>query len=171
MSSKTVTVRARRQRGELEDVLLDESDLPLLSPGSVWILPRGIVCVTRHASKKSGRFKKQTYSLARLILGLPYANGDMVADHIDGNTLDNRRCNLRILTRAQSCQHHSARRFKIGPLANAARGVSWLLRDQRWLASAQVNNVKYRLGSFAEYEDAVKAAEAFRAQHMPYAKE
>jgi hypothetical protein len=45
--------------------------------------------------------------LHREVLGLVAGDG-MVADHIDGNTLDNRRCNLRAVTHAENLRNRRA---------------------------------------------------------------
>lgn len=47
----------------------------------------------------------------RLITGCPPW---LVVDHINGGGLDNRRCNLRCVTRQQNCAHHARRRGPCG---------------------------------------------------------
>jgi hypothetical protein len=58
---------------------------------------------THYASRRSG---DDTIFMHRTIMSPP---ADMVIDHINGNGLDNRRENLRVVTVKENCQnrHHS----------------------------------------------------------------
>ena len=67
------------------------------------------------------------------------------ADHKDGDTLNNQRSNLRLVTDSIS---NINRRM---PKSNASgfRGVHWATGMQRWRAQIKVNGKLYRGGSFA----------------------
>lgn len=52
-------------------------------------------------------------------------------DHINGNTLDNRRSNLRVCTHAQNM----ANRRNVRSSASGFKGVSYNKRKRRWMAS------------------------------------
>ncbi len=77
----------------------------------------------------------------------------MEIDHRNHNSLDNRRCNLRICTRSQNmgntrgCKHHSSK-FK---------GVSWNKENKNWRAIIGFNYKQINIGSFAIEADAAKA--------------
>ncbi len=59
--------------------------------------------------KRFGKGKGKTILMHRLILDLAAVSFPVV-DHINGDTLDNRRCNLRPCTRSQNARNTSARR-------------------------------------------------------------
>lgn len=75
-------------------------------------------------------------------------------DHADGNTLHNRRANLRVATRGENTtnSHVTAR-----PAQCPYRGVSKNTRGYRWRAEIGANGAKLRLGSFDTAEDAAAA--------------
>lgn len=104
--------------------------------------------------------------LGRVILGLP--TGDpRRCDHINGDRLDNRRTNLRIVTHAQNAQNR-------GPNRNGSsrfRGVSFRkdLKARPWMAYGNVGYKRTTIGWFATEEEAGAAAAAWRAEHMPFA--
>lgn len=82
---------------------------------------------------------------------------------MDGDGLNNRRLNLRIVTHAQNLQNKK-------PYANGSgvRGVH--LANGRWRAQARLAGVKYEVGTFATQEEAATAIAAWRAENMPFSR-
>ena len=100
----------------------------------------------------------------REILGL--ADGDpRKGDHINGDKLDNRRSNLRIVTVAQNNQNVAARRR-----TSQYRGVC-LGSDGRWRASVGTKPRAVWLGRFPTELEAAKAVARWRAANMPFSVE
>lgn len=151
----------KRMNGDVLRATIDTSELPVVS------VVDGFWRVTRCASTgdlyvecrpKCGRRQR----LHRLITGAP---DGMVVDHINHNTLDNRRANLRVVTIAENTQNRrGARRSN----SSGLRGVSWHARTNKWRARAVANGRDTHLGYFSNIEDAVAAVVAFRREHMPY---
>lgn len=68
-------------------------------------------------------------------------------DHIDHNTLDNRKSNLRVCTNAQNCQNRKQ--------ARGSSGYEGVCRENsKWLARIQANGKRVRLGLFDTPESA-----------------
>lgn len=74
-------------------------------------------------------------------------------DHINRNKLDNRKSNLRIVTRQQNMCNKGSYINSISKY----KGVSWHKKDQRWYAQIRFNRQLYFIGSF-ENEDVAAAA-------------
>ena len=95
-------------------------------------------------------------SMHRLITQAPR---DKEVDHINGDGLDNQRCNLRIVTRQQNL----CNRFKkIGLGTSQYKGV-WFnskLKAKPWIAVIKVKNERMFLGTFATEEEAARAYDA-----------
>lgn len=79
-------------------------------------------------------------------------SGGMYVDHVSGNTLDNRRGNLRIATLSQN--QHNARRRKDS--TSGVKGVHWDKRRNLWRAQIRVGGKRKCLG----YHDSLEAASA-----------
>jgi hypothetical protein len=106
------------------------------------------------ASKKSGKVyamrrtkEGRTVYMHREIMNAP--KGTMV-DHIDHNTLNNRRCNLRVVTPDQNYAN-------AGPHGGASGFVGVYPRGQRWEAGITWRGKHYYLGSFPDPVEAAKA--------------
>lgn len=97
--------------------------------------------------------------LHRVIMGFP----DMQVDHINGNGLDNRRCNLRLVTHSENQMNRK------GPAKNGqsgVRGISFNKAAGKWVAYIGADGKHIHLGSFAEKDRAIAArAEAAAKIH------
>lgn len=97
------------------------------------------------------------YFVVRMSAVILRAPEGCVVDHIDsGNTLDNRKCNLRIAAESQNCMNRRTRSDN----RSGIKGVSWYSRYGMWVARIQVAQKRICLGYFATKE---AAAEAYRA--------
>ena len=91
-----------------------------------------------------------TYSGILLHRFLLNAKDGYVVDHINHNTLDNRRENLRLCTYSQNFQNRRPDDVGIG-----CKGVH--KNKERWAATIGVNYESIYLGSYEHIEDAIKA--------------
>ena len=83
-------------------------------------------------------------SLHRLLCSGPYV------DHINGNTLDNRRENLRSCSQSHNLLNSVKRNG-----SSKYKGVSWSKSRQRWCVYVcDLNGVKHNLGRFLDEETA-----------------
>lgn len=88
----------------------------------------------------------------------------MVVDHIDGNTMNTKKENLRICTRAENCRSRKIQsRNKSGHT-----GVQFVtcIHTPKWLANIRVNWVLIHLGYTDTYEEAVKLREAAELKYF-----
>ena len=94
------------------------------------------------------RTKQGLIEMHRFIMNFP--KGKYV-DHINHNTLDNRKCNLRICNNADNIRNGK-------PRVNNTTGYNGVYFDKnRYVARIKVNYKNIYLGSFIKLEDAVKA--------------
>ena len=87
----------------------------------------------------------------------------LVVDHINGDTLDNRRSNLRICTKQQNGWNRGK---TLRVTTSKYKGVHFDRRTKKWRAMIKYNNRKMHIGSFKNERDAArgydhKAAELF----------
>lgn len=135
--------------------LIDESDLSNVLGRRWWAHRVGRTWyVETKAADASG--KRQTKRLHRLLMN---AAGDAEVDHVNGDGLDNRRCNLRLATHAENGRN---RRLAVNN-TSGYRGVTWRKKEQKWSAKIRHDRRTHWLGLFdspelaaAEYQ---KAAE------------
>jgi AP2 domain/HNH endonuclease len=83
-------------------------------------------------------------------------NPDTVIDHINRNGLDNRRVNLREVTR--SFNRQNAR--KQPDTSSGFIGVSWNYRKRKWRASITKDGRLFYLGDYKDEKDAARAYDA-----------
>ncbi len=87
------------------------------------------------------------------MIGRKLLRGEVV-DHINGDKLDNRRENLRIVTHSQNLQNWHVNR--------PYRGTGWDATNGKWMAYVSKNKKRHNLGRFSSREDAYKVAEQKR---------
>lgn len=90
--------------------------------------------------------KRRTEQMAWAIVGKPPKG--FVIDHINGDTLDNRKDNLRIVTIRRNSQN--TYRHRQGKFV----GINWHPKNRSWIARIHVNGKKLHLGCFSTPEAA-----------------
>ena len=102
-----------------------------------------------YARKTFNKKKTITY-LHRLVID---AKEGFDVDHINGNPLDNRKCNLRVVTHQQNCFNRKPNsRNKTG-----TSGVYWNNRRGEWASCIGIDKKRKFLGYFKNLEDAINA--------------
>lgn len=101
--------------------------------------------------------------LHRLVMGNP----DGMVDHINGDKLDNRKANLRVVDAAGNAQNRNV----FGGRYSKHRGVTRNKRTGKWIAQARLRGKQVNIGTFNTEIDAARAASAWRRQNMPHAVE
>ena len=123
-------------------------------------LPR----VWLHTLKK-GRYlayhrARKTIYLHRAIMNCP---DDRVVDHINGNTFDNRRVNLRICDTADNIRNRVVLNKNN---TSGKRGVFYNKRRDFWEARIKHNRKEIHLGRFATFEEAVSVRKEAEAKYF-----
>ena len=89
------------------------------------------------------------------------ANGQTV-DHINGDTFDNRKSNLRIVADSNNSKN---RKSKNSNNTSGYRNVSWSKRDRKWVVQMQIDKKHKTLGRFDDVHEAGKFAEEMRKNY------
>jgi hypothetical protein len=111
-----------------------------------------------------------TVFLHRDLLGLPRENDGREVDHINGDPLDNRRSNLRVVPHALVNQNTASRAGASSQYRGVYRRKN---RSGRWVwrAEVQLAGVRHLLGTFMSEIEAARIAQEWRAANMPGAVE
>lgn len=129
-------------------VLIDKEDLDI------------ILSYNRYISINSAgyayiRYKGDDIFLHRLLTGLPNRydpETKLIADHIDGDRLNNRKQNLRVVKKEINpinCKKYSNNK-------SGYKGVSWVERLGKWQVNLQINHKNKYLGVYEDYDEAVR---------------
>jgi hypothetical protein len=113
----------------------------------------------------SGRMRghRRVFTMHRLVLNAPL---DRFVDHINHDTLDNRRGNLRLVTNQQNVKN--ARPWRKG--TSRYKGVSWDAGHKKWVAQIDWRDPDgkrrhARLGRFADERSAAAVYDSAARQH------
>lgn len=157
----------RRPDGTIMETLIDTADLESLRDYPYTWFPRltkGKWYVESVIRVSTG--KRKRLSLHRKLMDSPEG---LQIDHINHNTLDNRRSNLRIVTNGQNQQNRK------GPQRNnkssGIRGVTWCKQRGKWIAQMGLNGKNINLGGYDDLEVAARVVAEARKKHMPYSNE
>ena len=152
-------------KGGTFSFLVDDSDAELVASAVPWhilISHSGQTYVQRYARNNSGNPTTQT--LHRFLLVPP---PNIEVDHINGNGLDNRRINVRLVTRPEQMQNQR----KQDGRSSAFRGVTWDKDRNKWKAQVKRNRKTYFLGRFDSEISAAQAAANGRGALFTHAVE
>lgn len=93
-------------------------------------------------------------------------NGYFV-DHINGDSLDNRLHNIRIVTYSENNRNTKSNKNT----SSKYKGVSWLKESKKWRAAINIDGKKISLGCFVSESDAAIAYnEAAKKYHGEFAR-
>ncbi len=115
----------------------------------------GYVCAARWQKLDSG--KRRYLRMATAIMettGLRLAG--LEVDHISRHSLDNRRLNLRVVTKAENCRNKGHYRNN----TSGVKGVSWNAETKNWRASKKIDGRLKHIGLFPSIEEAKAAYDA-----------
>ena len=108
-----------------------------------------------YANKKSAGFYACTHKSYRLLYMhrlITDAPAELVVDHIDRNSLNNRRSNLRLCTYQQNIFNQRGRKG-----TSRYKGVHWDKQKKAWTACIEKNDKAIKLGFFDDETSAAKA--------------
>ena len=124
--------------------LVDDEDYKYLSQFK-WIYRRGYA--TRFVYFKNSN---KGYALHREVIKV---KKNQMLDHINRNTLDNRKNNLRICNKAQNAMNCKIHKHN----TSGYKGVSWFRTSKKWRAYIVISNKQKHLGLFKTKKDAAIA--------------
>ena len=126
--------------------LVDDEDYKELSKVKWYVKKYGKTSyAARNTPRKDG--KQMTIRMHRVILPPPVGKE---IDHINGDGLDNRRENLRIVSHRENGQNRHERKTSKYP------GVSWHKSRNKWSAQIRISGKLKYLGLFDDEWDAYK---------------
>lgn len=134
--------------------ILDEDDYANLK-GNKWHLFKGTSTFyarrnTSRTLRKLGKVKKTMELMHRSIMKPPCG---LVVDHINGNGLDNRRCNLRICSQSENLINSKIRSSNTTGYKGVFRNKNTKF-GKKWFARITRNYKMTHLGSFNTAEEA-----------------
>jgi hypothetical protein len=107
-------------------------------------------------------FKRSLVWMHRVIMNAPK---DMQVDHINCNSIDNRRCNLRLCSQSENQRNRGATKKSV----NGYKGLHW--HRGKWQVQITVNGQSTHLGTFTDEIEAAKAYDkAARELHGEFAR-
>jgi DUF971 family protein len=158
INGDTTTIYIINRNGMIKECLISTIDLPkLIELNQCWYSYWGRTTKSYYFQtilkiKKDGKIKTTTLDLHRFLLCT-----DEYVDHINHNTLDNRRENLRVATSSQNCRNRKSRNINN---KTGYRNVSF--DGKRYIVQLQIDGKNKCLGKFDDVHEAGKFAEQKR---------
>jgi hypothetical protein len=128
--------------------LVDDEDFEWLNQWKWLYGGRRYAARNTHFRDEDGKRHTKVIWMHREIIKTP---ASLKTDHINGNGLDNRKSNLRVVTQQQNTWNLT----KPSHNTTGYKGVYW--RANRWEAAIHKNNKKYHLGRFTKLKEAIVA--------------
>jgi hypothetical protein len=132
--------------------IVDDEDYDRLS-GYSWYANTDRRRRVTYAYRKAGGRRGRSVAMHREVAQPPPG---LEVDHINGNGLDNRRSNLRLVTRQQNSMNRGLNRNN----TTGYKGVTRPMGSRSYIASVKFNYRRIYLGSFPTAESAARAYDA-----------
>lgn len=128
---------------------VDDSNFDYLNQWKWHISAYGYATRTTYSGHGHKTRKVIVIYMHRLILNVQKG---MEVDHINYNPLDNRRSNIRIVTRSQNMMNRKLLKNN----TSGFKGVSWNKRIRRWSVELTFNQKKIHIGHYQDIKIAAK---------------
>lgn len=167
LDENTIIVHCYRKKWDKHyEVRIDAEDLPKIieryssisirDRGNKWIYAIGV----ERKKYRNGKANRNRL-LHRFINNTP---NHLQTDHINRNTLDNRKSNLRSVTNAQNSQNYGvSKKSKSG-----IRNVFWSKGLGKWRVMIQKDGKKHHFGYYDDINEAAKVAKQKRKELFSY---
>jgi hypothetical protein len=157
------TIILKQRNGNEFHTMIDTEDLPrLLNYEFSWCVKMHPVNKEWYAftqvEKENG---KKTTSMLQYFIGNPNNIKGTHVDHINHDTLDNRKCNLRISTVSENLHNRKGKNITN---VSGYRNVS-LTISGKWLVTLRIDGEVARLGTFTDVHEAGEFAEKMRQKY------
>lgn len=163
----TAVIFVTRRNGEVVEFYIDTVDLPTVSSMANSLYAHRCAITGRFYAKFYRRLGTNLYEKPLLHRELINPPKGYVVDHIDGDTRNNRRSNLRVVTQAENLQNRR------GAMTNSASGIRGVFRRSdcdRWEAQVVVGRKKHR-SLHKTIEEAEGAVREMRKELLPFSNE
>jgi len=158
-----VRIFLRNRKSEVFETLISLCDLELIKSFNLSWHPKYIKSsdsyyarATQYLGMIEGKPKYKTLTMQSVILRIDYYNNQR-PDHVNGDTLDNRRCNLRITTQDENFKNRNGKNKNN---TTGYRNVSYV--KGKYIVQLQIDGKNTILGKFEDVHEAGKHAEKMR---------
>lgn len=160
------TIYVDKPSGETVEFMIDTEDLEKLSAYPIkmvaWMNPCTKTYYGVFSRKIPGGSRKNTTTyLHRIITDAPKG---MMVDHINHDTTDNRKSNLRVCTASENQQNRKRKTHG----ESGVRGVNFDKRVNKYYGRIYVNGKQMFLGYFETLSGAESAVRKARLEHQPF---
>lgn len=162
-----VIIYLNRRNGEVYETLIDLEDLEKIEKIDYTFYPKyyknidGFYAVaTEYLGYKNGKPKYGEIRLHKIIMN--YYDNKKHIDHINHNTLDNRKSNLRLTEVKKNLKN---RKSKNSNNTTGYRNVSYIKSKNKYIVQLQIDGKNTILGEFDDVHEAGKFANKMREKH------
>jgi len=139
--------------------IVDAEDYAKLSGYKWHASPQGRYIYAASTTKIDG--KRKNVRMHRVIMGV--TDRKIYVDHINHDTLDNRKCNLRPCTPQQNVMNGSIKPKRNGTIKY--KGIFEQKKNKRWVATIMVESKVIWLGAFDTQKEAALAYDIAALEH------
>lgn len=159
-----ITVVFIKCKGEIYECIIDTDDLEKVNSFPyTWLGIDHEGRIYAYGSIQKNRKTVSRHLMHRFLMNPP---DGMVVDHINGNSLDNRKSNLRIVTNAQNMQNRKVHSNSL----TGVRGVTWHKVRKYYAVRCTIDGKSTEIARCKTLEEASKLAVEARRKYMPYSE-